>query len=493
VAVGVGGDAYGTIEARSVVASISAPTASSSSRSYNTRHLVLAILLVSDGLCFVGALSLSHALRFGRMEPGMPEAVLATIAVAVWIGAFAAFGLYRPDLLSAPEELRRTISASSVGTALLSVEAFWLHSSPARSWIGLMWILAIVFELGTRRVWRWNQARLRLNGRLVFRTLVVGTDREAVKLARQLDERGNGFAVLGFVATSSSMSIPGQWPAVPSRVAGSIERLEELIREHAVQCLFVTSSLSSDEMLRLFQVARREKIEVRISANLPQTLASRVTVHDMGGAMTLCLHPVTLSGPKAAFKRGFDITFSSLGLLISLPLWLAIAVAIRATSAGPVLFRQERVTKGGRRFTIYKFRTMACDRGEEAAALNTATLLFKMENDPRLTRVGILLRRLSLDELPQLLNIVRGDMSLVGPRPLSAEQINNIEDVERLYERQEVRAGLTGWWQVNGRSNLSPEETFRLDGFYVENWSMTLDLYILIKTVGAVITQRGAY
>jgi len=492
VAVRLGGDGYNTIEAGSVVSPVSASTTSRSKGSFNPKHLIL-ILLVSDALCFVGAISLSHVLRFGRMEPGMPETVLVTIALGVWVGAFAAFGLYRPDLLSAPEELRRTISASSVGAALLSVEAFWLHSSPARSWIGLLWILAIVFELGTRRVWRWYEARLRSNGRLVFRTLVVGTDREAVKLARQLDERGNGFAVLGFVATSSSMSIPGQWPAVPSPVAGSIERLEELIREHAAQCLFVTSGVSSDEMLRLFQVARREKIEVRISANLPETLASRVTVHDMGGAMTLCLHPVRLSGAKAGFKRGFDILFSSLGLLISLPLWLVIAVAIRATSAGPVLFRQERVTKGGRRFTIYKFRTMTRDDEEEAAALSTATLLFKMENDPRLTKVGILLRRFSLDELPQLLNILRGDMSLVGPRPLSAEQVNNIDDVERLSERQEVRAGLTGWWQVNGRSDLSPEETFRLDGFYVENWSMTLDLYILIKTVGAVITQRGAY
>jgi lipopolysaccharide/colanic/teichoic acid biosynthesis glycosyltransferase len=155
------------------------------------------------------------------------------------------------------------------------------------------------------------------------------------------------------------------------------------------------------------------------------------------------------------------------------------------------LFRQARVTKGGRRFTIYKFRTM---RGDvEGSPLDTSVPFFKMRADPRVTRVGAFLRRFSIDEWPQLWNVLRGEMSLVGPRPLSAEQVGNIEAREVLLERQEVRAGLTGWWQINGRNDVTPEEAFRLDAFYVENWSLTLDLYIILKTAGALLTRRGAY
>ena len=172
---------------------------------------------------------------------------------------------------------------------------------------------------------------------------------------------------------------------------------------------------------------------------------------------------------------------------------VAAAVAVRLTSPGPAIYRQARVTRGGRVFTMYKFRTMVTGDEPDPAALpiDPAVPYFKLREDPRVSRIGRLLRSLSIDELPQLVNVIRGDMSLVGPRPLWVAQVAGNLDI--LAARHEVRAGITGWWQVNGRSDLPPDEAFRLDAAYVENWSLSLDLYILTRTIGAVISRRGAY
>jgi lipopolysaccharide/colanic/teichoic acid biosynthesis glycosyltransferase len=179
---------------------------------------------------------------------------------------------------------------------------------------------------------------------------------------------------------------------------------------------------------------------------------------------------------------------ASAALAVSLPLWGAIAIAIRLSSPGPALFHQERVTKGGRVFRMHKFRTMRIDVD---TPVDTSAPFFKLESDPRLTPIGRVLRRLSLDELPQFWNVLKGDMSLVGPRPLPADQV--AANLELLGPRHEVPAGVTGWWQINGRSGVRPEEAVHLDQFYIENWSLSLDLYIVLKTFGAVLGQNGAH
>jgi exopolysaccharide biosynthesis polyprenyl glycosylphosphotransferase len=227
---------------------------------------------------------------------------------------------------------------------------------------------------------------------------------------------------------------------------------------------------------------------VRVSANLSQTLTSRLTLQKVGGSIALSIRPVRLSGTQMAMKRAFDLVLASVAMAVSLPFWAAIAIAIRLGSPGPVFFHQERVTKGGRSFRMHKFRTMRVDVDSPA---DTSAAFFKLESDPRLTSVGRVLRRLSLDELPQFWNVLMGDMSLVGPRPLPADQV--AANLELLSARHEVPAGVTGWWQVNGRSGVTPEEAVHLDQFYIENWSLSLDLYILLKTFGAVLGQKGAH
>ena len=439
-------------------------------------------LAVSDALCVVVALLASYALRYsGEFVPAR-EAVVIAIAPLVWMVVFSSFHLYAPQHLSAHEELRRVIGASGVGIVLLATVSFWSKSEFSRAWVGLTWVLILVLELLSRRWWRAYQWRLRVDGRLALRTLVVGTSAEASQLAEILQVAASGFTPLGHVQASDRTVLTNRLP-----VLGRIGDLDRLVREHAADCLFVApAGITEVDMARVTQVARQTEVEVRVLANLPEMLTSRLALLKVGTGIAVALCPVRLSRPQAAMKRIIDIAVASAALLLSLPVWPLIALAIRLDSPGPALFHQERVTKHGRIFRIHKFRTMRT--GD--AAFDTTRAFFKMESDPRITRVGAVLRRLSLDELPQLWNVLTGDMSIVGPRPLPADQVAANSDV--LTPRQVVHAGVTGWWQINGRSGVTAEEALRLDLFYIENWSPTLDLYILLKTLGVLVSRQGA-
>ena len=440
-------------------------------------------LALSDAACVVLALLASYALRYPGDLVSAREALVVALAPLVWIVVFHTFDLYSPQHLSAPEELRRVIGASGVGVVLLVMGSYWSKASFSRAWVGLTFALVLALELLPRRWWRAYQWRLRMDGRLALRTLVVGTSAEASRLVEILRVAASGFLPLGHVQASEATVAANRLP-----VLGRIGELDRLVRDNAAECLFVASNgIAEADMSRVTQVARQAEVEVRVLANLPQMLTSRLALLKVGPAVAVALRPVRLSGPQAAMKRAIDLAVASVALLVSLPLWAVIALAIRLDSRGPVLFHQQRVTKDGRFFRMHKFRTMRT--GDPA--FDTTRPFFKLESDPRLTRVGGFLRRYSLDELPQLWNVLTGEMSIVGPRPLPAEQVAAHADL--LTPRQAVPAGVTGWWQINGRSRVTAEEALRLDLFYIENWSPTLDLYILLKTFGAVVRRQGAF
>jgi len=397
---------------------------------------------------------------------------------------FRAFNLYGPQHLSPSDEFRGIIGAISLGIVLLVLASYWSKAAFPRAWLGLSWLLALLLELATRRAWESYRLRLKRDGRLAFRTLIVGTTGEATRLAETLKEPASGFTPIGYVGKSDPSA-----PADGLPVVGGIPDLRRLVREHDADCFFVASTcVSVEDMFGITQVARQERTEVRVSANLSQTLTSRLTLQKVGGAIALSIRPVRLTRTQIGMKRAFDLAIASTALIVSLPLWAVIAIAIRSSSSGPVFFRQERVTKGGRVFRMLKFRTMKV--GVDSPA-DTSAPFFKLHSDPRLTSTGKALRRLSLDELPQFWNVLRGEMSLDGPRPLPSDQV--AANLELLSPRHEVPAGVTGWWQINGRSGVSPEEAIHLDQFYIENWSLALDLYILLKTFGAVLGRRGAH
>jgi exopolysaccharide biosynthesis polyprenyl glycosylphosphotransferase len=476
-------DALEALDANNLGADL--PNRSEARLRYQAAGLMLA---GSDVLCLAASLFVSQLLSVGwNATIPVPLAVVAG-ASALWVIVFHSFGLYAPQHLSSPEVFRRVISATSVGIVLLAVITFGAHPALSRAWIGLTWFLTLVFELASRRVWNWWLFRLKTDGLLAYRTLIVGTNDDALRIASTMKDRSLGFIPFGFVATSMN----GHRPDLT--VLGNLDNIASTIRTYAIECLFVASTaVDIREMAELQRIARQMDIELRIAANLPKMLSNRVTVKPVGEVMTISLRPVHLTGGQATLKRTFDLLVGSVGLIVTAPLLGIIALAIKLTSPGPVLFRQERITSGSRVFTVYKFRTMVRDADKLLAAqgVDRTEAFFKLRAEPPVTTVGRLLRRLSLDELPQLWNIVKGDMSVVGPRPLPAEQVS--ANLELLGPRHEVRSGLTGWWQINGRSDVDPVEAVQMDLFYIENWSLGLDLYIFLKTLGCVLLRRGAY
>jgi exopolysaccharide biosynthesis polyprenyl glycosylphosphotransferase len=450
--------------------------------------------LVTDALSVAVAILLTRLVKWGVKPVGLKFLLALVLAPAAWVSLLAAFQLYSISRLSPAEEFRRLAEATVTALALAFVLVFMssTHSNQSDLWLGLTWAFALVLLMVSRKLWHRYRWRLHARGELLFRTLVVGTNDEAVKLAEVLQSRSSGFRPIGLVDTY------GRWARPPSPVPmlGSIDDLSGLVEEHDAECVFVASSAVDPELMkRVAKQLRRKNVEIRISANLTQILSSRLSVQPVGDVLALSLKPVRLSGAQAVAKRIFDLCGSTLVLILGSPIWLGLAVLVKTTSRGPVLYKQVRVGHNGRLFTIYKFRTMVdgADRMQkELLARNEADgPLFKMREDPRVTKFGRWLRKFSLDELPQLLNVVRGEMSLVGPRPALPGEVANYEDWHR--DRLEVPPGLTGLWQVRGRSELGFDDYVRLDLFYIENWSILYDLFIMAKTIPTVLTRKGAF
>jgi exopolysaccharide biosynthesis polyprenyl glycosylphosphotransferase len=452
---------------------------------------VAGLVAVTDAAAIAGATLVVRAFGY-RADGLLRDLPIALAFLAVQLVLFVGFRLYDLRRLPAADEVRRIVAALTVGTTVLVTASFWSMTDLSRAWIGSTLGSALVLVTGSRWMWRLWMRRARAHGMLTFRTLIVGTNDEASRLARQMSSKArSGFDPVGFVVTEQGSPEVDGFPVV-----GGLAGIREAVAATGADCVFVASSaVRPEEFSRLARRLHPEAIEVRVSTNLPEVLMSRLSIQPVGGIPSLSVRPARLTGLQAVLKRSLDLVLATIGLLFGIPLWIAIAIAIKATSPGPVLFRQERVGMRGRRFTILKFRTMV--RGAETMIpgirhLNEADgPLFKIRRDPRITRTGRFLRRWSLDELPQLVNVLRGDMSLVGPRPPLPQELTDYEEWH--FDRLEVRPGMTGLGQVAGRSNLSFEQTVRLDLFYIENWSLAYDLYLLLKTAPALMSRVGAY
>jgi exopolysaccharide biosynthesis polyprenyl glycosylphosphotransferase len=448
---------------------------------------------ITDALSIAVALLLAYWARFRIRIPGADFLKVLALAPIFVVILYAAFHLYDTYRTSPVEEFRRILYAVSLGVGGVLVIGFASQSYFSRLWLGLSWALSIVGALWSRRLWHSYFSRERARGRLAFPTLVVGTNQEARHLVELMELPSFGFHAIGMVATEAPDPDLGE---APSPVLGAVADLRELIRSAGAECVFVAeSALSEKEMGYVAKAVRLEGVEVRVTATLPEVLASRVAVQSLGGVTALSLRPVRLSGTQAAMKRGFDVVVAGIGLLVLAPVLGLIALSVKLTSPGPVLYRQRRIGLRGRPFTILKFRTMRRDSDKQVENLRAERgvngLMFKLRDDPRVTRVGRFLRRWSLDELPQLINVVRGQMSLVGPRPALPDEVTGYKDWQ--FDRLEAPPGISGLWQVSGRSDLSFDDCVRLDLFYIENWSLAYDLYIMAKTVPVLISQRGAY
>jgi exopolysaccharide biosynthesis polyprenyl glycosylphosphotransferase len=432
----------------------------------------------------------AYWIRFGVRVPTDDFILLLAAAPIFVLAIFGAARLYQAFRLAPAEEFRRIVFAVSASLGVIMLDSFWLQANLSRAWVATSWALALFFSLAVRRLWHAYFGRLRERGVLTFPTVIVGENEEASRLLATMAKPARGFRPIGVVTTMDvgvDLGLP---------VLGSIDDLPQILTASGAECVFVAASaVDPDDMKSIAKAVRLAGVEVRITATLPQVLASRLTVQPLGGLTALSLQPVRLSGGQVVAKFTFDILLASCLLILLSPLLAVIAIAVRVTSSGSTVYRQTRVGLRGRPFTMLKFRTMRAGSDRDVAELRQRhqvdDVMFKLKDDPRVTAVGKILRRFSLDELPQLFNVVRGDMSLVGPRPALPEEVAKYEDWH--LDRLEVPPGITGLWQISGRADLSFDECVQLDLFYIENWSLAYDLFILAKTIPMILARKGAY
>jgi exopolysaccharide biosynthesis polyprenyl glycosylphosphotransferase len=468
------------------------------------RLVLLDIFLVSAAVA--GAL----LVRFGQsatteavmgLEPypvSWSYLVMSVILGAGWALSLGISRVYDRKVLGiGVEEYKRLANSSLRYWGLVAIVCFLAHIELARGF------LAVAFPVGTAALLfgRWiarkllHRARARSGG-WSHRVLVVGAPDEVRDLVVQLRRSPYaGLEVVGACVTGGERIRMRHGEHVPT--VGTLTSVPQAVAATGADTVAVTSSrgISSNVLKRLGWELEGAGVDLVVAPGLMDVAGPRVHVRPVAGLPLLHVEQPEFTGPIRAVKAAFDRLVALVGLVALAPLMLAIAVAIKLTSPGPVVFRQIRVASQGELFTLYKFRSMVDDAELRLHAVADGNdcdgVMFKMRRDPRITLVGRWLRRFSLDELPQLINVLRGQMSLVGPRPaLPSEAEQYGDDVAR---RLLVKPGITGLWQVSGRSDLSWEDSVRLDLYYVENWSFAGDIQILWKTLSAVLSSRGAY
>jgi exopolysaccharide biosynthesis polyprenyl glycosylphosphotransferase len=389
------------------------------------------------------------------------------------------------------EEWGNIVKAVGVYVGGLVLLAFVTqYKGLSRFWVIALVISTTITLIAEREIARRIFTRLRQQGRLRRPIVIIGTDAHAVRLMHTFQRRPDlGYEVLGFVGPDDI----GERGGV--NVLGTIDEVERILEELDANGVVVSPSSVHDHETNV--LARRLTdlgYHVALSSNLRDIDMNRLRPQQFDGYAVLYIEPVIRHGWRPVAKRVFDVTVASLILLLSLPILLLAMLATRLQGQGPLFFRQVRVGYGGQPFTMTKLRTMVVDaeaRRDELLDRNEMDgPLFKMTDDPRITPVGRVLRKLSIDELPQLVSVVKGSMSMVGPRPALPDEAVHWD--ERVYERVRVLPGITGMWQVSGRSDTSWEEYKRLDLYYVDNWSLTHDVRICAKTVKVVLSRRGA-
>ncbi|MDQ4075346.1 MAG: sugar transferase [Chloroflexota bacterium] len=404
-------------------------------------------------------------------------------------------GLYRRQRSATWfDELYGIINATTT-SILLVVFFFFFYRTYVYSRLIFVYAAALIvlFLAVARLLLRWWIRYMQQEGVGVTRVLIVGGGEMGRTLMRHIVAQPNmGYEVIGFVDDDPAR----QYDIGRFKALGYTDQIPYLVRQHDVDKVIITLPWQYQrKIIQILEHCEQQAIQSRIVPDLFQLSLTRVTLDEIRGVPLIAMKEPALKGANLALKRFVDVAISGVVLLLFSPLLLLIALAIKVESPGSVLYKQSRVGRGGKLFTIYKFRSMrnGADREVELlATLNEADgPLFKIRNDPRVTRVGKIIRKFSLDELPQLLNVLKGDMSLIGPRPALPNEVAQYQEWHR--KRLEAAPGLTGLWQVSGRSDVTFDEMMLLDIYYTEQWSPMLDTMILLKTIPTVLFQRGAY
>lgn len=463
---------------------------------------------VTDLGCIAWAAVGAQLLRFGADNTSIqvtqswhaPYSVVTVIIIVAWWLILEAGGTREPTILGhGPEEYKRVLTSSLWLFGAIAIVSYVFGIDTARGYVAVAFPLGVLSLLLTRWMLRSLLIRARREGQHLRRVLVLGAPSTARHLSRQLaGSPGAGYvAAAAYLPGYPGVVLTGVGHEVP--VLGHSDDLEDIltaVAESGVDTVAISGSALEPSLLRKlgWELAARN-VGMIMAPALTDVAGPRIHMQPVGGLPLIHVTTPELEGGKAALKRGLDVVASLVLLtLLGIPM-LLVAAAVKLDSRGPALFRQTRIGRAGVSFKMLKFRSMIVDaesRLGELRELNEgAGLLFKMKHDPRVTRIGRILRRFSIDELPQLVNVLRGEMSLVGPRPPLPAEVAGYDDFA--HRRLLVKPGVTGLWQVSGRSDLSWEEAIRLDLSYVENWSLAQDFVILLRTARAVLAKTGAY
>jgi exopolysaccharide biosynthesis polyprenyl glycosylphosphotransferase len=479
------------------------------SRTFATRgsglplaRLFKARLRVTDNLIVAGAGIVAMAIQvlFFANDPATLARllVIGLLVVGVWIATLGIFQTRDSRVLCVGlTEYKRVVSASTMTFGLLGIGFVIGEIEIARPFFVVAFPLGIVGLVLDRWIWRKWLAHQSRSGRSLSQVIVVGSRQDVDYVVRQIARKsGAAYSVVGVVIDGDADEVrQGVSKAVP--ISTDLDGVAATASRLGADAVIVAGTPRGRENFvhDLAWELEGMSTDLIIATNLANVAGPRIHLRPMEGLPLIHVEIPEFEGGKHVLKRAFDVAVSSLALLVLSPLLALVAVVIALDSPGSALFRQERVGRDGKKFTMYKFRSMVTTAPDDLSELinqnEGAGVLFKLKHDPRVTRVGRFIRKHSIDEFPQLWNILIGDMSIVGPRPPLPREVQGYED--HVHRRLYIRPGLTGMWQVNGRSTLDWEESVQLDLFYVENWSLVGDIVIVWRTFRQLVNPVGAY
>jgi len=457
------------------------------------------LTIVLDILCLIGAILIAQRLRATvSIGPSVaaPETFppyVIVLILLIWNAFFIVFSVHIPEKnYRFIVEAERLLLASCFSLLTLAGALYFSYRTLSRLLIIYFFLASVALLIGWRLIVYIARRLLRVPSFLRPRgVIIVGSSDLALQVAERIQEYAwTGLNLRGLVddpPLKAETSLP---------LLGSLADLREVILSHNIEEVVIAlRDQSYDTINDIVAMLQELPVRIRVVPGYFSLALFRATVEDFGGMPLINLRDPALSSSQRLVKRIFDLVIGSLSLVVALPVMALIAVAIRLDSPGPILFKQERIGENGRPFTVYKFRSMYVDaeqRLEELRNQNEASgPLFKVRDDPRRTRVGRFIRTTSIDEIPQFLNVLRGEMSIVGPRPGLPNEVAQYQEWH--HKRLQVLPGITGMWQVSGRSNLTFDEMVMLDIYYAENWSLSLDLRIMLRTIPQILFGDGAY
>jgi exopolysaccharide biosynthesis polyprenyl glycosylphosphotransferase len=474
------------------------PTGHSTERGWLMRRLLALADVTGLTVAFVLAVSLADADPVGELTSDLWRLVIFVLTLPVWVLLARLHGLYERDEErsdhSTVDDIVGVFHVVTIGTwlALVASHVADLDGASLQRMV-VFWAFAIVlvplFRALVRHLGRKNAAYTQ-------NVLIVGSGNVAHLLAEKIARHPEyGLHITGFVDRDAGPSGNG----APLELIGAPEDLPELIRDHQIERVIIAFSTDSHEQsLEVIHSVQDADVQIDIVPRLFEALGTNTQLHAIEGVQLVSLPGTRLSASSRLLKRTLDVVGAVLGIVLLTPLLLATAVWIKLDSRGPVFFRQVRMGEDERKFRIFKFRTMTHNADEKKTAFAHLNMhrdgdprMFKVPNDPRVTRAGAFLRRWRIDELPQLFNVIRGEMSLVGPRPLILDEDQYVE--KRARRRLDLKPGMTGLWQVLGASDIPFDEMTKLDYLYVTNWSLREDLRLIMLTVPSLARSRSAY